>query len=307
MSSTVIRRRRCYLVDTNVYAFGVWKTSPRSQDTHSEQAMYALFAFSDVILRLLKAVKPSPLIFIYDGPNSRAYRQDIYPLYKANRPPTGDALKKHLQTTQELLKILGLPILYSQGYEADDVIGSLSYKYREQGYSVTLVTADKDLMQLIQGAEDRWWDLSKSMMFDRRAIEKRFGIKPYRLAELLALTGDKSDNIPGVPGVSYSIGAKLLNYFNGLENLLLNIEKVKYLPIRSAETLAQSLDIRKSEIQTAYKLAKIVNDLPEEYLQVSRNKVDLLSLRELFPKTHASWQQIQRLEKALYEPYYSIE
>jgi 5'-3' exonuclease len=299
--ATIVTKARCYLIDTNVYAFGVWKASPHSYDHSADFQEQALTSFSELIARMLQVARPHPVQFIFDGPQSRAYRQKLFPAYKANRPPTGPALRQHLQDSQLLLELLGLPVIYSQGYEADDVIGHLARELREQKIAVTIITADKDLMQLIKAPADRWWDFQKSVLYDARGIEKRFGVPPTAFADFMALTGDRSDNIPGIPGLTPALAARLLKQFGNLDNVLANQQAIEYLPWQAAKTISEALARHRDELQLFRQLTKIVEHLePEVFLRKNLGAAPE-KLRTLLPQTRAGWQSLQKLEKALYE------
>src|SRR5690606_2708554 len=102
----------------------------------------------------------------------------------------------------------------SDRYEADDIIASLAACLRQRGYAVTVVSADKDLAQLVQAEDDAWWDFARGVILDREGVRRRFGVAPEQIADLLALSGDKVDNIDGVPGVGYKLAAKLLQKYS---------------------------------------------------------------------------------------------
>lgn len=297
--ATTVTKARCYLIDTNVYAFGVWQVTPHNHEGAVQEQ--ALTCFSELIARILQVARPHPVQFIFDGPQSRAYRQQLFPAYKAHRPPTAPALRQHLQDCQLLLELLGLPVIYSQGYEADDVIGHLARELREQNIAVTILTADKDLMQLIKSPKDRWWDFQKSLLYDARGIERRFGIPPTAFADFMALIGDRSDNIPGIPGLTPALAARLLKQFGDLDNVLANQQAIQYLPWQAAKTVSDALARHRDDLRLFQQLTKIVEYLePSAFLRKNLGAAPE-KLRTLLPQTRAGWQSLQKLENALYE------
>ena len=147
---------------------------------------------------------------LFDSSQTESYRRELYPDYKANRPPAPPELKQQFERCRAFCQAVGIPAFGSNRYEADDIIGSLASYFREQGFAITVVSADKDLTQLILGEEDAWWDFARGTVLNRRGVEKQFGVKPEQIPDMLALSGDKIDNIPGIPGVGYTTASKIL-------------------------------------------------------------------------------------------------
>ena len=154
-----------------------------------------------------------------------AFATQLYPPYKANREPAPRALKRQFALCREFCRHLGVAEFAADDYEADDLIGTLAQHCRDEGLSVTVVSRDKDLAQLI-GPGDVFWDYSDAAEYRYEQIAARFGVLPERMADYLALRGDSVDNVPGVPGVGAKTAAALMGLFASLEELFEGLDAV---------------------------------------------------------------------------------
>ncbi|MEJ2633289.1 MAG: 5'-3' exonuclease H3TH domain-containing protein [Acidihalobacter sp.] len=252
------------LVDSSIYVFRAWFTLPGNLLDAQGRPANAVLGFLDFAQRLFAERAPSRIAFAFDQSVSSNFRNDIYPDYKANRPPAPDELRQQFAQVRVFLRAAGLCELSSPRFEADDLIGTLAARERAKGERLLLITADKDLAQLI-GADDHWWDFPRGEPLDPRAVARKFGVRPDQIADQLALAGDKVDNIPGVPGVGMATAAKLLHRFGSLEALLTDIPAIGQMKIRGAKRLMLLIDEHQDTVRLARRLTGIecAAELPE--------------------------------------------
>ncbi len=212
------------LIDGSSWLFRAFHALPPLTNPQGE-ATGAVFGMTTMLKRLLKEYAPERIAVIFDPPGP-TFRNELYAEYKANRDETPDELKKQFPIVSDLIKALGLPVLQVPGFEADDVIGTLAIQGREQGLTVLIITGDKDMAQLVDG-QVRLLDTMKNRTLDAAAVKEKFGVPPERIIDYLALMGDSSDNIPGVPGVGEKTAAKLLNEYGSLDALVARAGEVK--------------------------------------------------------------------------------
>jgi DNA polymerase-1 len=195
----------------------------------------AVYGFANVLRKILSDETPALAAVTFDA-GGKTFRHERFQAYKANRPPTPDDLKQQLPYTRRLCEALGLPILEQQGVEADDLIGTLARRAVEAGYRVAIVSSDKDLLQLVTDDVTVIHPVKYDRL-DPEGVEKKFGVRPERVTDVLALVGDSIDNIPGVPGIGEKGAAKLVSEWGSLETLLEHAGEVKNK--RQREALAQ--------------------------------------------------------------------
>jgi 5'-3' exonuclease len=248
---------RIYLIDASIYIFRAWHTYDTTITDRDGKPCNAVFGFSDFLYQLIHQKKPQFIACAFDSTQTNSYRRELYPAYKANREPAPEELKYQFAMCRSFCKAVGIPEFGSDRYEADDIIGSLAHHFRQQGFAITVVSADKDLAQLITGEEDQWWDFARSNLLDAHGVKQHFGVRPQQIADMLALSGDKVDNIPGIPGVGYTTAAKLLQRYECVEHILENIEKIAEMKFRGA-TRVQALLAKHHHILPLNKLLTTV-------------------------------------------------
>jgi len=235
----------------------------------------AIFGFIRIFLKLLKEYKPSYGAVVFDV-GRKTFRSEIMATYKANRRPTPDSFKQQLPYIKKFLECLGIRVIEVEGYEADDVMATMAEKLSKEGFEVFVVTSDKDMGQIIS---DRIKVISLSnkggqKLYDEETFRETFGIEPRQLPEVFGLSGDQSDNIPGVPGVGEKTALKLIREFGSLENLYKNLDK---LPPKTRERLERF----KEQAFLSRKLAELEKQVPVEVsaeeLKVGRPKGECLS------------------------------
>jgi 5'-3' exonuclease len=221
----------------------------------------------------------------FDQRRAGSYRNRIYPAYKANRERAPADLVAQAEWCRELCRHLGVAVFVDPDYEADDLIGTLAQLMRAQGVRAGFISRDKDLAQLMRDG-DLFWDFGARGQFGYHDIERHFGVAPERFADYLALTGDTSDNIPGVPGIGQRTAAILMKAFGSLDELYANLARVAQLPLRGAGTLGARLAAHKESVYLARQLTRIACDLSlgANAGTLQRRIPDLVALAELYDR-----------------------
>ncbi len=266
-----------YLVDGNNYFFRAFYAIPALSNSQGFPTN-AIYGFTLMLLKLLKEANPQYIAICFDvkGPT---FRHEAYADYKATRKPIPEALIPQIPYVKEISRALGCTVLEQEGLEADDIIGTLAKRYASQGLNVVIVSGDKDLLQLVE-EKITIVDTMKDKKYDAAQVRERFGVEPPQMVDLLALAGDASDNIPGVPGIGAK-GAKLLiEEFGSLENILSHVEKVKNA--RTQAALREFAD----QAKLSQELARIKTDAPVNVSlpEISRREKDEKKLLELFTR-----------------------
>jgi 5'-3' exonuclease len=221
----------------------------------------ALYGFARFMCDLVELERPTYVAVAFDESLTSSFRNRLYPPYKANREPAPLELKEQFSRCRAFCQHFGAAHFASSEYEADDIIGTLAARMRSKGFCSTVVTRDKDLSQLISH-DDEFWDYAAGERLDYSQIEGRFGVRPEKVADFLALTGDAVDNIPGVPGIGKKTAAVLLSEFNSLEHLYENLERVESLPLRGTAGIVRKLVEHRDTAFLARELTRIACDIP---------------------------------------------
>jgi len=248
-----------YLIDSSIYVFRSWHSMPAGITDASGHPANATFGFIEFLYQLLSRRNPRLIACAYDESLGSSARNDIYPDYKANRAAAPESLKYQFKLCRMFTDAIGIASLASGKLEADDIIGSLAGIAAKQNTNSVIVTADKDLCQFV-GKGDAVWDFARDTWLDARLIEKRFGVRPHQIADSLALTGDKVDNIPGIPGVGTATAAKLLVKWGNLTSLLDNKHKVAAMKFRGASRVAELLQQHEETVRLARELSSELSD-----------------------------------------------
>lgn len=250
-----------HLIDASYFVFRAYYSVGLEMTDDDGQPVNALYGFSRFLGDLLEEAKPEHVAVAFDESLTTSFRNAIYPAYKANREPAPPELKRQFGLCRELCRLLGTAVFGSPTHEADDIIGTIAARLRAAGHRAVLVTRDKDLAQLIHDG-DHYWDYAGERRFGYADIEGQFGVRPERMADFLALTGDSVDNIPGVPGVGAKTAAALLREFASLEEIYEGLDRVADLPIRGAAKLAAKLTQHRQAAFFARRLTVIACDMP---------------------------------------------
>lgn len=250
-----------HLVDASLYVFRAWHSMPDEfRDANGEPAN-AVHGFARFLLELLERERPRHIVVAFDEALDSCFRHALYAAYKANRPPAPEALRRQFAHCKALAAALGLAVLADAEYEADDLIGSALAQARRLGHRGVIVSADKDLSQLLQGADEQW-DFARGQRWSAAGVPARHGVRAEQIPDYLALCGDSIDNIPGVPGIGCKTAAALLAHFGSLDALLARVEEVPYLRLRGARQTAERLRAHGEQARLCRRLATIALDAP---------------------------------------------
>lgn len=274
-----------FLVDASVYIFRAYHSILPDMRDRDGNPVHAVFGFARFLGDLIERVRPAYMAVAFDQRRAGSYRNRIYPAYKANRERAPADLVAQAEWCRELCRHLGVAVFVDPDYEADDLIGTLAQLMRAQGVRAGFISRDKDLAQLMRDG-DLFWDFGARGQFGYHDIERHFGVAPERFADYLALTGDTSDNIPGVPGIGQRTAAILMKAFGSLDELYANLARVAQLPLRGAGTLGARLAAHKESVYLARQLTRIACDLSlgANAGTLRRRIPDLVALAELYDR-----------------------
>ncbi len=250
-----------YLVDASVYIFRAYYSLPPEMADADGNPTNAVYGFTGMLATLLEQAQPSHIAVAFDESLESSFRNDIYPAYKANRDPAPIELRRQFQHCRALTEALGIECFSHHRYEADDFIGTLAHLHADDFEQTVVVTADKDLAQVLREG-DLLWDFAKSQKLKWADVEEKFGVKPSQIIDYLALTGDSVDNIPGVPGIGPKSAAALLSHFGTLDAIYERVEEVPFLSVRGAKSLHKKLRAHESDARLARQLTEIALDAP---------------------------------------------
>ena len=212
-----------YLVDGSSYLYRAFHALPHLSNSHGEPTG-ALLGVANMLKRLLHEDDPEFIAVVFDA-RGPTFRHELYPEYKANRPPMPQELRAQVEPILEFTRLLGLPLLQVEGVEADDVIGTLARQAEEAGLECVISTGDKDMAQLVS-AHTTLTNTMTDTRTDRAGVSERFGVTPEQIVDFLALTGDKSDNIPGVDKCGPKTASKWLNTWDSLDGVMAHADEV---------------------------------------------------------------------------------
>ena len=270
------QRPRLVLVDGTSYLYRAFHALPGLTSSRGEPTG-AVYGVVNMLRKLLAEHDPPYLAVVFDAPG-KTFRDELFAEYKAHRPPMPDALAGQIEPLLAIVRAMGLPLLQIEGVEADDVIGTLAARATAAGLDTLVSTGDKDMAQLVDGGVQLVNTMTDTV-YDRAAVAAKFGVPPERIVDWLALVGDASDNIPGVPGVGPKTATKWLQQHGSLDALVAHAAEV---PGKAGESLRASLE----QLPLARRLATIRCDVPlaVQPEQLTRAPPDEAKLRELFAR-----------------------
>ena len=248
--------KKLYLIDGAAYIFRAYYGFGTDLTSAKGFPTKAIFGFKNMIRTLLERNKPEYLVMVFD-PKGDSFRKKIYPAYKANRSEAPEDLKKQFEPIFELVDLLQMPTICREGWEADDVIASLSRQFAEEVKEIVIVSGDKDLTQLVNNTVSVY-DSMKNIKLRREEVKNKFGIYPEQVAEYLSLTGDSSDNIPGAKGIGPKTATDLLSQYKNLENIFQNLEQLK-------PAVCSKLEESKENIALSLKLTELNHFIELDY------------------------------------------
>ncbi|MEZ8742342.1 DNA polymerase I [Photobacterium swingsii] len=268
------------LIDGSSYLYRAYHAAPNFTNSDGEPTG-AVYGVVNMLRSMLRQFSTEHIAVIFDA-KGKTFRDDMYPEYKANRPPMPDDLRGQIEPLHAVIKAMGLPLISISGVEADDVIGTLASQASKAGMSVLISTGDKDMAQLV----DENVTLINTMtdvVMDPAGVVEKFGIGPELIIDYLALMGDKVDNIPGVPGVGEKTAKALLTGIGGLDALYDNLADIPALGFRGSKTMPKKLEDNKEAAYMSYQLATIKLDVeldmaPHELVKTTPDTDELTKL-----------------------------
>ncbi len=259
--------KNLYLIDGSGYIFRAFYAVQQQLTTKGGLPTNALFGFSRMLLKLLSQLtteedKIPTLVMVFDAARKN-FRHDIYAEYKGNRAECPEDLVPQMPYFRKVALALGFPVYEIEGYEADDIIATLVSKLKIEYDSTVIVSADKDLAQLVEGNITAW-DPMRDVISDRAKVKENFGVYPEQIGDYLSLVGDASDNIPGAKGVGPKTAVELINHFGTLDKILDNIEEIKDIKgLRGAKSVAEKIESSRELIRLSRKLVELESNVKE--------------------------------------------
>ena len=245
------KQKKLVLVDGSSYLFRAYHVPGPDLTSPSGKPTKVIYFVLNMLNKLVKDEQPDRIAVVFDA-KGKTFRNDIYPEYKATRPPMPDDLREQIEPLHKIIKARGLPLVCIEGVEADDVIGTMSRQATEQGYEVLISTGDKDMAQLVN-KNVRLINTMNNHFMDEAAVVEKFQVRADQIIDYLALMGDSSDNIPGVPKVGPKTAAKWIAEYGGLDEVMAHAGEIKG---KVGEYLRESLNF----LPMSYALAKIKLD-----------------------------------------------
>ena len=262
------------LIDGSSYLFRAFHALPALTNSAGEPTG-ALHGVLNMISKLVREEDPEHVAVVFDA-SGKTFRNDMYPEYKANRPPMPDDLRSQIEPILDAIRAMGLPLLRVPGVEADDVIGTLCRQAEADGMNVLVSTSDKDLAQLVSDNITLVNTMSETVL-DRDGVKQKFDVYPEQIVDYLALVGDTSDNIPGVPRVGAKTAAKWLNEFGSTDEIIARAAEVKG---KVGDSLRESIE----QLKMSRDLTRIKTDveLDRGPSDLTPNPPDVAALKELY-------------------------
>ncbi|MRS17191.1 DNA polymerase I [Enterobacteriaceae bacterium RIT691] len=256
-----IQENPLILVDGSSYLYRAYHAFPPLTNSAGNPTG-AMYGVLNMLRSLILQYQPTHAAVVFDA-KGKTFRDELFEDYKSHRPPMPDDLRAQIEPLHAMVKAMGLPLLAVSGVEADDVIGTLAREAEKAGRPVLISTGDKDMAQLVTPAITLINTMTNTVLGPEEVVTK-YGVPPELIIDFLALMGDSSDNIPGVPGVGEKTAQALLQGLGGLDTLYAEPEKIAGLTFRGAKTMAAKLEQNKEMAYLSYKLATIKTDVELE-------------------------------------------
>ncbi|HEX6603002.1 MAG TPA: 5'-3' exonuclease H3TH domain-containing protein [Solirubrobacterales bacterium] len=286
-----------FLIDGNSLAYRAFFALPESIGTSDGRPTNAIYGLASMLVKIIDEHHPQGVVVAWDAGYSG--REKTYDLYKAQRKPRPDLLREQWPHLMPLVEAFGYTNVKVDGYEADDVIASLVKQAREEGIEVMVVTGDRDAYQLVdEGVRvmSTSRGITETKIYDRAAVEERYGVPPELITDLMGLRGDTSDNIPGVPGIGEKTATQLLQQFGSLEAVLESVDQI------SGKKRKENLTEHADDARLSKQLATLQYDIDTgvDLGEAMASEPDRGALRE-FMREFELRAVMERLEEALPE------
>jgi DNA polymerase-1 len=250
-------KKRLVLIDGHAILHRAYHALPQTMRNRKGELTNAVYGFTTMLFKVINDLKPKYLIVAFDTPKP-TFRHTEFVGYQAQRPKMETELASQLENVRRILRAMGIPIFSIEGFEADDVIGTLAKQAAKRKIEAMIVTGDRDMFQLI-GPKVKIYapvrGMSDAQVFDSKKVKKTMGIDPKQIIDYKGLVGDPSDNYPGVPGVGPKTAAQLLSQYKNIDRIYKNLDK---LPESQARKLTEGAEMA----ELSRKLARIVTDVP---------------------------------------------
>jgi DNA polymerase-1 len=249
--------KRLVLIDGHAILHRAYHAFPKTLTTRRGELVNAVYGFTRILLKVIEDLGPKYLAVALDLPKP-TFRHKEYLGYQIQRPKMDEELKDQIERVNEVLRALNIPVFAVEGFEADDVIGTLSRQAAKKGIESIIVTGDKDIMQLVKPRIKVYAPVkgfSEAELLGEEKVGALLGIKPSQVVDYKALVGDPSDNYPGVSGIGPKTAVTLLRQYGDLESVYKNVQRIK-------PTIAEKLKAGRDSAKLSRKLAKIVTDIP---------------------------------------------
>jgi DNA polymerase-1 len=252
-------RRTLVLVDGSGYVFRAFHALPELNNSRG-MPVNAVYGFIRMLMKLLKDTRPTHIAVVFDSPK-RNFRDDLFEDYKKNRVETPSDLQKQIPYIHRSVDAFRIKSIVRDGYEADDVIGTLATRAAREGVDTVIVTSDKDFKQIVS-PRITLWDTMGDKRTGVREVKDKFGVEPRALVDVQALMGDSIDNIKGVPGVGEKTASTLIQKFGDIDNLYAHLDDVPACGIRGGAKVAALLKEHRADVELARQLVRIETDMP---------------------------------------------
>ncbi len=271
------------LVDGSSYLYRAYHAFPPLTNSQGEPTG-AMYGVLNMLRSLIIQYKPSHVAVVFDA-KGKTFRDELYEEYKSNRPPMPDDLREQIAPLHEMVQAMGLPLLSISGVEADDVIGTLALKAAADGRDVLISTGDKDMAQLVT-PKITLINTMTNVILGPDEVKEKYGVPPELIIDFLALMGDSSDNIPGVPGVGEKTALGLLQGLGSLDDIYQQLDNIATLSFRGAKTLGAKMAEHEKVAKLSYKLATIKTDveLDKTFDDLVVSEPNLEQLLEMFTR-----------------------
>ncbi|CAL4322653.1 DNA polymerase I [Buchnera aphidicola (Periphyllus testudinaceus)] len=291
------KKKLLIIVDGNNYLYRSYFAFKNLKNKKGE-SVGAIYGFLIMLKKVFNEYNPTKIIIVFDHPKIN-FRKKIYKNYKSNRPKIPKKLKKQIKTITKIIKHIGIPILKIPGFEADDIIGTLSIINNNSKQKILILTNDKDMTQLIN--KNVKILNSNEQIIGKKEVKKKYGVSPKLIKYFLAIVGDRSDNIPGIPGIGIKTAQKILKVFKSLKEIYNNLEKLKFINIRNSKKLENIFKKNKKIAFLSYSLSKIKINIKLKTLKkkFKLKKPNLKKIFEYFKKN-----DFKKLKKSFKKSYW---
>lgn len=298
-----MRPQSIYLVDASIYIFRAYFSLSGNWRARNGFPTHAVYGYTRLLLDLIEQYNPACVLAAFDESLGTCFRNDVFPAYKSRRALPDEALAFQLDACKCIGTLLGIPALASRRFEADDLIATAARKARESGIGAVVLSADKDLGQLLLGDADLLWDFPRADPLDRRGYIARYGIRPEQLPDLLALVGDATDDLPGVPGIGPKTAVSLLREYPDAEAILADLPGVAASQRRGAARLAASLERCSEQVRMVRRLTVLADDAfsDQDVSAWERRDADVAGLRAFLDFHGLGGRMRERLERVVDE------